>query len=65
MHSVHEDPSILRLELLGHLAAAARLAMVESPHCDGVTFEVRADKNGFSVDCQHLANGLPVSGWGQ
>lgn len=65
MHAIHEDPSLLRLELLGHLAAASRLAMLESPHCDGVTLEVRADKDGFVVDCQHLSNGIPVSGWGQ
>jgi hypothetical protein len=65
MHAVHEDPSIARLELLGHLAAAARLAMQESPHCDGVVFTVEANPEGFTVDCSHTVKGQPVSGWGQ
>jgi len=65
MATHHEDPTPLRMELLGHLAAAARLAMLESPHCDGVAFTVEAKPGEFSVDCTHLANGQPVSGWGQ
>lgn len=66
MHAAHEDPSIARLELLGHLAAAARLAMAESPNCDGVLLSITANaRDGLSVDCSHTVKGQPVSGWGQ
>lgn len=65
MPLVHEDPGVLRLELLGHLAAACRIAMQESPHCDGVSFTITAGPEGLSVDCSHTVKGQPVSGWGQ
>lgn len=61
----HEEPGIVRLELLGHIAAALRLAMSESPDCDGVSLTVEAGPEGVSIDCQHTVQGVPVSGWGQ
>ena len=65
MHTRHEEPSLLRLELLGHLAAAARLAMSEAPDADGVVFNVTSSPDGFAVDCTHTVQGVPTSGWGQ
>lgn len=65
MRTQHEEPSVLRMELLGHLAAAARLAMAESPDSDGVELSVTAGPEGFTADCVHLVQGVPVSGWGQ
>lgn len=65
MHSQHEEPSLVRLELLGHLAAAARLAMSEAPDADGVNLSITATPDGVSVDCMHTVQGVPTSGWGQ
>lgn len=65
MQSRHEEPSLLRLELLGYLAAAARLAMVEAPNADGVVFTVTATGGEFAVDCTHFVGEQAVSGWGQ
>lgn len=65
MHTQHEEPSLARLELLGHLAAAARLAMLEAPDADGVRLEIEASADGVSIDCMHTVQGVPTSGWGQ
>jgi hypothetical protein len=65
MHTLHEEPSLVRMELLGHLAAAARLAMAEAPDADGVAFNVTASADGFAVDCTYTVQGVPTSGWGQ
>lgn len=65
MPTLHEEPSLVRMELLGHLAAAARLAMAEAPDADGVMFNVTASADGFAVDCTHTVQGVPTSGWGQ
>lgn len=65
MHTHHEDPGLVRLELLGHLAAAARLAMSEAPDADGLKLTVEATADGVFFDCMLTAQGVPVSGWGQ
>lgn len=61
----HEEPSLVRLELLGHLAAAARLAMLEAPDADAVALTLSAGSDEFSVDCTLFVQGVPVNGWGQ
>lgn len=53
------------MELLGHLAAAARLAMLEAPDCDGVSLTVNAGPDGLEFECVNLVGPQPVSGWGQ
>lgn len=65
MRTQHEEPSLARLELLGHLAAAARLAMLEAPDADGVVLEIHSSIDGIGIDCQYLVQGVPISGWGQ
>lgn len=59
-----EDPTLVRLELMGNLARAARLALAEFEHADSVTLHVDARPEGMAVDCQLLVNGQPVAGWG-
>lgn len=61
---VPQDPSLVRVDLIGTLARAARLALSEFEHADSVTFNVEATPDGLSVDCQLLINGQPVGGWG-
>ena len=58
------DPTLVRLELMGNLARAARLAMAEFEAADSVVLNVEADSTGMVVDCQLLVNGVAVSGWG-
>lgn len=65
MHARHEEPSLARLELLGHLAAAARLAMLEAPDADGVSLNIDVSADGVSIDCMHTVQGVPTSGWAQ
>jgi hypothetical protein len=65
MSNHHETPSLSRMELLGHLAAAARLALLESPDCDGVSLTVNATPEGVGFECVNLCGDQPVSGWGQ
>lgn len=65
MHTQHEEPTLTRLELLGHLAAACRLAMADAPSADGVAFTVEANTDGFTVDCHLFSGGVPTHGWGQ
>jgi len=59
-----EDPTLVRVELLGNLARACRLALAEFEQADSVVFNVEARSDGLTVDCQLLVNGQPVSGWG-
>lgn len=65
MHHVTDDPSLIRLELLGNLARAARLALLEVEQADSVTITVEANRWGLSVDTVLLVNGRPIGGWGQ
>lgn len=65
MHQVTDDPSLIRLELLGNLARAARLALLEVEQADSVTITVEANPQGLSVDAVLLVNGRPIGGWGQ
>lgn len=65
MHHVTDDPSLIRLELLGNLARAARLALLEVEQADSVTITVEANPQGLSVDAVLLVNGRPIGGWGQ
>ena len=59
-----EDPTLVRLELMGNLARAARLALFEFEHADSVILNVEARSDGLSIDCQLMVNGQPVAGWG-
>lgn len=59
-----DDPTLVRLELMGNLARAARLALAEFEAADSVILNVEARSDGMSVDCQLLVNGVAVSGWG-
>jgi hypothetical protein len=63
-NQVPEDPTLLRLELLGVLARAARLALAENEAADSVTFTVDANPQGMQVDCTLLTAGQPFAGWG-
>lgn len=65
MHQIADDPSLIRLELLGNLARAARLAMQECEQADSVEFHVTASPDGMSVDAVLMVNGQPFTGWGQ
>lgn len=57
--------SLVRLQLLGHLAASCRLALQEVEQADSVEFTVKATPHGLSVDCMVSVAGVPVTGWGQ
>lgn len=59
-----EDPTLVRLELMGNLARAARLALAEFEQADSVILNIEARSDGIAVDCQLLVNGQPVAGWG-
>lgn len=59
-----DDPTLVRLELLGNLAKAARLCLAEFEQADSVRLDVEARPDGMTVDCQLFVNGQPVAGWG-
>lgn len=62
---IDDEPTLIRVELVGNLARACRLALQEVEEADTVEFTVRAAPEGFTVDCS-LANGeVFVVGWGQ
>jgi len=63
-YPIPEDPTLVRLELLGNLARAARLALAEFEQADTVEFHVCAHPGGLTVDTQLIVNGQAVSGWG-
>lgn len=66
MHTLHDDePTLNRLELVGALARACRLALAEHETADAVVFTVSASPDGFSVTCELSAGDMPVMGWGQ
>lgn len=60
-----DEPTLVRIELLGNLARACRLALAEFEQADSVVLHIEARADGITVDCQLMVNGLPVSGWGQ
>lgn len=60
-----DDATLVRVELLGNLARACRLALAEFEQADSVVLHIEARADGITVDCQLLVNGQPVSGWGQ
>lgn len=60
-----EPASLVRVQLLGHLAAACRLALMETEQADAVEFSVTASPHGLNVDCVVMVAGVPVTGWGQ
>lgn len=55
---------LARLLLQRDLASCARHALDSEPEADAVTFEVRFDRHGMSLDVAYDANGVPLSGWG-
>lgn len=61
---IPQDDTLVRLELLGNLAKACRLALAEFEQADTVDFHVTAHSGGLIVDCQLIVNGQAVSGWG-
>jgi len=65
MHHIQDDPSLHRLELLGNLARACRLALQEHDKADAVTLTVNASLEGLQVDVMFTDRGVPVGGWGQ
>jgi len=58
------DPTLVRLELMGNLARAARLAMLECEAAESVELHVTAAADGLAIDCQLFVNGQPIGGWG-
>lgn len=60
-----DEPSLVRLELLGNLARAARLALQECEPADTVEIALVAAPEGFRLDVQLLAGGQQIAGWGQ
>lgn len=56
--------TLRRMELLGSIARACRLALQDLDIADQVTLEVDARPEGVTVDCQLFAVGKPVAGWG-
>lgn len=60
-----DEPSLMRIEILGTLARACRLALQELEEADMVDINVHAGPHGLVVDVQ-LSNGeIPIMGWGQ
>lgn len=55
---------LARLLLVRDLASCARHALDAEPAADAVTFEVRFDRDGMSLDVAYDANGVPIAGWG-
>lgn len=65
LHPIQDDPSLIRLELLGNLARAARLALQECEQADAVEFNINASTDSMTVDVVLMVNGQPFTGWGQ
>lgn len=59
-----DDPTLVRLELLGCLARAARLALQEFEQADTVNLNLQASSDGLAVDAQLFINGHAIGGWG-
>jgi len=59
-----DDPTLVRLELLGNIAKACRLALAEFESADSVVLNVEASMDGVTIDCQLMVNGHPIGGWG-
>jgi hypothetical protein len=66
MHAPFDDePTLARMELLGTLARACRLALQELEEADTVAINLNAGPEGMTVDVS-LSNGeVHLSGWGQ
>lgn len=60
-----DEPTLSRVELLGNLARACRLALQEVEEADTVEFTVRAGPDGLTVDCALASGAVPLVGWGQ
>jgi len=60
-----DEPSLVRLEIVGLLARAARLCLQECEPADTVEIALVAAPEGFRVDVQQLAAGQAIAGWGQ
>jgi hypothetical protein len=54
-----------KMLLVRELAVAGRHALELEPTADAVTFNVRFDSEGMSLDVAYDAEGRPLSGWGQ
>lgn len=66
MHFPQDDePTLTRVELLGNLARACRIALHEVEEADTVEFTVRAGPEGLTVDCVLASGDVQLSGWGQ
>ena len=59
-----DEPTLARLEMMGALARACRLALQEVDHADTVEFNVRAGPDGVSVDCSLSTGEVHLMGWG-
>lgn len=65
MNPFDDEPSLIRLELMGAIARACRLAMQEfDVQADTVEFNVRAGPEGVSVDCSLSTGEVHLMGWG-
>lgn len=64
LHPIQDDPSLVRLELMGCLARAARLALMECEQAESCELHVTATPDGMSIDATMFINGQPFTGWG-
>lgn len=66
MHALPDDESTLsRLELMGSIARACRIALSEVEEADSVEFTIKAGPEGLTVDCTLTCGDVPLMGWGQ
>ena len=61
---VPEMPSLTRIQLLGHIAAAARLALAEDEVADTCSVTFNATPQGLEVECTLFVGDQPLAGWG-
>jgi len=59
-----DSATLARMELLGSIARACRLALQEFEVADSVSLQIDARAEGVTVDVQLFAGGQPVGGWG-
>ena len=60
-----DELTLRRLQLLGHLAAAARLALEDCEPASSLDLAVIASSQRLQVECTYYVNGQPIGGWGQ
>lgn len=65
LNPFEDEPTLARLELIGAIARACRLALMDNEHADTVEFTVRAGPEGVSVDCALSQGEVHLMGWGQ